>query len=45
MDGFLTFPFASDEERQLIKAAKQAVKLGKFQKLQREVNKLKKTSA
>jgi superfamily II DNA/RNA helicase len=44
MDGFLSFPFASDEEKQLIKAAKQAVKLGKFQKLQREVNKLKKNA-
>ncbi len=41
LDGFLTFPFASDEEKQLIKAAKQAIKLGKFQKLQRDVNKLK----
>ncbi|MBC3847721.1 helicase [Winogradskyella echinorum] len=44
MDGFLDFPFASEEEKKLIKAAKQAVKLGKFQKLQREVNKLKKNA-
>lgn len=44
MDGFLDFPFASDEEKKLIKAAKQAVKLGKFQKLQRDVNKLKRNS-
>jgi superfamily II DNA/RNA helicase len=42
LDGFLSFPFASDEELQLIKAAKQAIKLGKFQKLQRDVNKIKK---
>ncbi len=41
LDGFLTFPFASDEEKRLIRVAKQAIKLGKFQKLQREVNKLK----
>ena len=41
LDGFLTFPFASEEEKKLIKAAKQAIKLGKFQKLQRDVNKLK----
>jgi superfamily II DNA/RNA helicase len=41
LDGFLSFPFASDEEKKLIKAAKQAVKLGKFQNLQRDVNKLK----
>ncbi len=44
MDGFLDFPFISNEEKNLIKAAKQAVKLGKFQKLQREVNKLKKNA-
>lgn len=41
LDGFLSFPFASDQEKKLIKAAKQAIKLGKFQKLQRDVNKLK----
>ncbi len=42
LDGFLTFPFASNEEKKLVKAAKNAIKLGKFQKLQRDVNKLKK---
>lgn len=42
LDGFLTFPFASDEDKKIIKAAKNAIKLGKFQKLQRDVNKLKK---
>jgi superfamily II DNA/RNA helicase len=41
LDGFLSFPFISDQEKKLIKAAKQAIKLGKFQKLQRDVNKLK----
>ena len=42
LDGFLKFPFLSVQEIDLIKAAKQAIKLGKFQKLQREVNALKK---
>ncbi|HRW21292.1 MAG TPA: helicase, partial [Bacteroidales bacterium] len=42
LDGFFKFPFLSPEETDLIKAAKQAIKLGKFQKLQREVNALKK---
>ena len=41
LDGFLSFPFISDQEKKLIKSAKQAIKLGKFQKLQRDVNKLK----
>lgn len=44
LDGFLSFPFASEEEKSLIKAAKQAIKLGKFQKLQRDVNKLKRNT-
>ena len=42
LDGFLSFDFASDEDKRLIKAAKQAIKMGRFQKLQRDVNKLKK---
>jgi len=42
LDGFLTLPFASDEDKSMIRAAKNAVKLGKFQKLQRDINKLKK---
>ncbi|MFV0188020.1 helicase-related protein [Empedobacter falsenii] len=44
LDGFLTFPFISEEEKELIKAAKQAIKAAKFQKLQREVNLLKKNA-
>ena len=40
LDGFLKFQFLSTEETDLIKAAKQAIKLGKFQKLQREINTL-----
>jgi len=42
LDGFLTLPFASEEDKRMIRAAKNAVKLGKFQKLQRDINKLKK---
>ena len=41
LDGFLSLPFASEEEKKIIRAAKQAIKLGRFQKLQRDVNKLK----
>lgn len=41
LDGFLSFPFASEPEIKLIKATKLAVKLGRFQKLQRDINKLK----
>lgn len=41
LDGFLTFQFASDEEKKIIKAAKQAIKMGKFQQLQRDINKFK----
>jgi len=44
LDGFLTFPFISEKEKELIKAAKQAIKAAKFQKLQREVNLLKKNA-
>ena len=44
LDGFLSFPFASNEEKKLIKAAKLAIKLGKFQNLQRDVNKLKRNT-
>ena len=42
LDGFLSFPFISEEEQNQIKSAKQAIKTGKFQNLQREVNRLKK---
>ena len=41
LDGYLKFPFISSEEKEKIKAAKQAIKLGKFQKLQRDVNAVK----
>ncbi len=41
LDGFLSIPFVTETEKDKIKAAKTAIKMGKFQKLQREVNKLK----
>jgi len=41
LDGFLSFSFVSEPEKLKIKAAKAAIKLAKFQKLQREVNALK----
>ena len=44
LDGFLSFPFISDIEKESIKAAKQAVKIAKFQKLQREINALKRNA-
>lgn len=44
LDGFLNFPFISESEKQKIKAAKSAIKLAKFQKLQREVNTLKRNA-
>lgn len=44
LDGFLTFPFINEDEKKQIKSAKQAIKQAKFQKLQREVNLLKKNA-
>lgn len=41
LDGFLKLPFISSEETEKIKAAKQAIKLGKYQRLQRDVNAMK----
>ncbi len=41
LDGFLSIPFITEVEKDKIKAAKTAIKLGRFQKLQREINKLK----
>lgn len=41
LDGFLKLPFLAEEEAEKIKAAKQAVKLGKYQNLQRDINALK----
>lgn len=44
LDGFLAVPFISTDEVSKIKAAKQAIRQGKFQQLQREVNALKRNS-
>lgn len=43
IDSFTKFDFISKEEIQKINAAKRALKLGRFQKLQRAINKLKKS--
>ncbi len=43
LDGFLSLSFIGEIEKTKIKAAKQAIKLGKFQKLQREINALKRS--
>lgn len=40
LDGFLSIPEISEHERELISKAKQAITTGKFQQLQRDVNKL-----
>ena len=44
LDGFLSFPFINDIEKDKIKGAKTAIKNAKFQKLQREINALKKNA-
>src|SRR5690625_5353941 len=44
-DGFLAIPFITDIEKEKINAAKEAIKLGRFQKLQREGNKLKRDTS
>lgn len=41
LDGFLSIPNITDEECELINKAKRAITTGKFQQLQRDVNKLK----
>lgn len=40
LDGFISIPNTTDEERNLIEKAKRAITTGKFQQLQRDVNKL-----
>ena len=42
LEGFLSLPFAGEIEKNKLRAAQQAIKMGKFQKLQRDVNNLKK---
>lgn len=42
LDAFLNLPFLSEVEKELILLAKEAIRKGKFQNLQRDINKLKK---
>ena len=44
LDAFLKFEFISEEETLKINAGKRALKVGRFQKLQRAINKLKKST-
>ena len=44
LNAFLKFDFISEDETMKIKAAKRSLKLGRFQKLQRDINKLKKST-
>jgi len=44
LDGFLSFTFLSNDERQLIRFAQQAIRRARFQNLQRDVNKLKRST-
>jgi len=43
LDAFLSLPFTNDLEKELILEAKEAIRRGKFQNLQRDLNKLQKT--
>ncbi len=44
LDGFLSLPFIGEDEKLKIKATKLAIKRAKFQKLQREINALKRNA-
>ena len=44
LDGFLSLPIIHDEEKKIILLAKEAIGKGRFQNLQRDVNKLKKST-
>jgi ERCC4-related helicase len=44
LDGILSFPFLSEKERGLIMAAKHAVRRARFQKLQRQINQLQRST-
>ena len=44
LDGFLAFSFVSDREKELIKAAKQAIHKARFQQLQRQINQLQRSA-
>jgi superfamily II DNA/RNA helicase len=42
LDAFLNLPFANAEDKELVTSAKEAIRKGKFQNLQRDINKLQK---
>lgn len=44
LSGFFKFDFISKDDQKLIKAAQNAIELGKFQNLQRDINKLQKNT-
>ncbi|MFD2570636.1 helicase-related protein [Spirosoma soli] len=45
LDAFLNLPIISEEEKTLVGLAKEAIRRGKFQNLQRDINKLQKSQA
>jgi hypothetical protein len=44
LDGFLSLPFVSGDEKRLIIAAKQAIRRARFMKLQRQINQLQRST-
>jgi hypothetical protein len=44
LDGFMNLPFVNEQERELIKAAKIAIRRARFQNLQRQVNQLQRST-
>ena len=44
LDGFVSLPFVSEEERALIQAAKVAIRRARFQNLQRQINALQRST-
>ncbi|AKD56694.1 helicase-related protein [Spirosoma radiotolerans] len=45
LDAFLSLPFISEDEKALVGLAKDAIRRGRFQNLQRDINKLQKTQS
>lgn len=45
LDAFTSLPFISEEEKTLVGLAKEAIRRGRFQNLQRDINKLQKSQA
>lgn len=44
LDGFVNLPFVNEEERGLVQAAKSAIRRARFQNLQRQINKLQRST-